>query len=99
MDIKTQSVSSCYNHAHFHSGCHACLVETVITLCELLENHPNLAQPAKSEASQGLQEVFAGTTIAQFTDGWTTNVRAIPMTQDDIRDGKIRYTVEFSKRD
>lgn len=95
MDIRKHAVIGCEYHARFDIGCHYCLVDTVVRLCEILEEHPEIAQTDESAAANGLAEVFEGFHVAHITDKKITNVTALPMSPADLEEGIVRYTVEF----
>lgn len=103
MDIKKHAIVGCghnyggQTHDRFSIGCHQCLVASVIELCEILEEHPDLARNAPSAPATSLTEVFQGTQVAHITEGRITNVVALPMTPADLEEGIVRYTVEFRK--
>jgi hypothetical protein len=69
----------------------------IIRLCELLEEHPEIAQTDESAPAGSLTEVFDGFNVAHITDHSITNVTALPMTPADLEEGIVRYTVEFRK--
>lgn len=97
MEIKKHAIIGCRNHMRFNIGCHECLVDTVVRLCEILEERPEIVQEDPPAASNGLMEVFDGTHVAHITRGHITAVTALPMTPADLEEGIIRYTVEFRK--
>lgn len=95
MEIKKHAVTGCNRHPRFFISCHDCLVATVIRLCEILEECPNVTKDDESAAANGLAEVFQGIHVAHITDKKITNVTALPMTPADLEEGIVRYTVEF----
>lgn len=98
MEIKKHAIVGCgYSHQHFNIGCHQCLVASVVELCEILEEHPDIARTDPPATASGLTEVFQGTHVAHITEGKITNVTALPMTPADLEEGIVRYTVEFRK--
>ena len=99
MDIKKHAFQPCTFHQNhrFSRGCHECLVNRVVRLCELLDEDPNVGASDDPAVSNGLAEVFAGTQVAHFTEGRITNVTALPMSPADHEEGIFRYTVEIRK--
>lgn len=99
MEVKKHAIKPCAHHANYRfvSSCHDCLVTTVVRLCELLEDNPDLVQEDESALANGLTEVFAGVNVAHVTDHKITNVTALPMSPADLEEGVVRYTVEFRR--
>jgi len=97
MEVRKHVVKPCHKHSIFNYHCHECLVETVVGLCELLEEHPETIDEDEMGRSNSLTEVFKGIHVAHITEGHITNVTALPVTELDLSEGIVRYTVEIRK--
>ena len=97
MKIKKHAFTECGFHTGhgFRHGCHDCLVQSVIRLCEILDETPQHTNEDVHEAYSSLTEVFSGTHVAHFTEGRITNITALPMSPADLEDGIFRYTIEI----
>lgn len=97
MEVKKHAYRPCDRHIYFVRDCFYCLTDTVVRLCEILEEHPEIAQTDESATANGLTEVFNGFNVAHVTDHKITNVTALPMSPADLEEGVVRYTVEFRR--
>lgn len=97
MQVKKHSIHPCGQHQRFMPNCNMCIVDSLVRLCELLEEHPEIAQTDEPAVSNGLTEVFEGFNVAHITDHSITNVTALTMTPADFEEGIVRYIVEFRK--
>lgn len=98
MEVNQTPVKTCYHHDAFHKTCHRCLCETIIHLCDGLDDDVSEIDTKTVARSQGLQEVFNGTSVIQFTNGHIANIVALPVTDEDLANQVIRYTLEYRKK-
>lgn len=98
MDVNVTPVKTCNYHDAFHKTCHKCLVETMIHLCDGLDEDVSKLDTKSVARTNGLTEVFEGTSVVQFTNGHIANIVALPVTTEDYINQVIRYTIEIRKK-
>lgn len=98
MQIRKHTFQPCSRHMRFVPGCNFCLTESLVKLCELLEEDPEGLNEDEELVTHSLAEIFDGTQLAHFSQDNVVNVTALPITADDIRNNTVRYVVEYKKQ-
>ena len=70
----------------------------MIHLCGSLDEDISELDTKTVARTTGLIEVFEGMTVVQFTNGHIANVVALPVTDEDLANQTIRYTIEIRKK-
>lgn len=98
MEVKASHVKSCAVHTYFHKACHACLVHTVVGLCEHLDDQEEETNGEVAPSHASISEVFSGTHIVHVDENYVMNVVALPQTEEDFQNQIIRYTIETRRK-
>ena len=99
MEVRKRHVKSCSQHSYFSPHCHACLVDTVVGLCEHLDEQEEEANEEVVRDHASISEVFSGTHIVHVDEDSIMNVVALPQTEEDFKNQIIRYTIETRKKE
>lgn len=99
MQIKKHAIKPCARHQshRFVPGCTFCLTESLVSLCELLDQDPSKLDNDEEIVTHSLAEIFDGTQLAHFSQDNVVNVTALPINADDVRNNTVRYVVEYKK--
>jgi hypothetical protein len=99
VEVKKSHVKSCAHHPYFVPACHYCLVDTVVGLCNHLDDQAADTDEEVAPSRVSISEVFEGTHIVHVDENSIMNVVALPQTEEDFKNQIIRYTIETRKKE